>query len=123
MVFLKYFEPQLFKFQELKTVISVGLVLYNMLYHVMYIAGERSDTLPFPQHVNNNNELLYVDSMWWYNMYISNNDEDNIYLSQNIEYVVVVGVVVVLYGIDSNAYLLTSSWKEKRKEKQILIGE
>ena len=64
MVFLKYFEPQLFKFQELKTVISVGLVLYNMLYHVMYIAGERSDTLPFPQHVNNNNELLYVDSMW-----------------------------------------------------------
>ena len=48
-------------------------------------------------------------------MYISNNDEDNIYLSQNIEYVVVVGVVVVLYGIDSNAYLLTSSWKEKRK--------
>ena len=80
-----------------------------MLYHVIYIAGERSNTLPVPQHVSNNNELLYVDSMWWYNMYISNIDEDIIYLSHNIEYVVVVGVVVVLYGIDFNAYLLTSS--------------
>ena len=90
-----------------------------MLYHVMYIAGERSEALPFPPHVNNNNELLYVDSMWWYNMYISNNDEDNIYLSQNIEYVVVVGVVVVLYGIDSNAYLLTSSWKKRKRKKNI----
>ena len=90
-----------------------------MLYHVMYIAGERSEALPFPPHVNNNNELLYVDSMWWYNMYISNNDEDNIYLSQNIEYVVVVGVVVVLYGIDSNAYLLTSSWKKRKRKRNI----
>ena len=91
-----------------------------MLYHVMYIAGERSEALPFPPHVNNNNELLYVDSMWWYNMYISNNDEDNIYLSQNIEYVVVVvGVVVVLYGIDSNAYLLTSSWKKRKRKGNI----
>ena len=113
--FLETFSDVIIQLLETrKIVFPIGLVLYKMLYHIIYIVGEWSNTLPFQQHVININELLYVDSMRWYSMYISNNDEDIIYLSQNIEHVVE-GVGVVLYGIDSNACLLTSSWKEKRK--------